>query len=346
MPEPTIKITMRDLQNSLKELYGEKNKSSSFEYIYAHAAQNCAYLARAVEKGQDPSTYFISSFSWLCALGTHLKIDIQDSFLSKFPNCCAYCLESNCICAKTNKTSLKFTNQKAAREERSEKYNSIKNNPSLTPSAGDIAKNLNSIYPSNLAIWKTHGCHHHFSRLFEELGEVYEAYCSHVGQGRPVQAIEEELADCIAWLLSAWDIQYPKLDFSDGFNNIYAQNCPICHNTQCACSDHYARNKALHSEEDLQRLLASLTELSTQLSKSTPTIPSIEEALTLVNQATEELKESAQTKITSDLRQTVSRNETLLARAKNILIRTPEVADKFNSLFEAYERITNSLRWT
>ncbi|MFI8739393.1 hypothetical protein [Stutzerimonas zhaodongensis] len=339
-------MTLDDLQKSLADMYGDKNKGQTFEYIYAYTAQNCAYLARAVEKGQDPSQYFISSFSWICALGTQLDINIQQAFLKKFPNCCPYCLEDSCICARTNKTSLKYTNQRAAREERSNKFNIIRNNPKLTPNAGDIARKLNSIYPSNAAIWLTHGSHHHFSRLFEELGEVYEAYCSHIGHRIPKEAIEEELADCIAWLLSAWDIQFPQQDFADGFNNYYVHECPVCHSSSCSCSDHYARNKALHSEEDLNQLLHSLKELSSQISSDTTRTPSVSEALELINRATEELKESAATNLTSDIRQTVSRNDTLLVRAKALLASTPELAGKFNALFDAYENIKNNFPWT
>ncbi|WP_417780191.1 hypothetical protein [Stutzerimonas xanthomarina] len=338
-------MTLKELQIALEKMYGENNKSKSVEYIYSYTAQNCAYLARAVQKGKDPSQYFISSFSWLCALSSQLKIDIQHALLSKFPNCCAYCLEDTCICARTKKTSLKYTNQKAAREERSNKFNTINNNPKLVPSAGELARKLNSIYPSNVSIWQTHGCHHHFSRLFEELGEVYEAYCSHIGEKIPKQAVEEELADCVAWLLSAWDIQYPDQDFDDGFNNYYSRECPVCHGSVCSCADHYARNKALHSEEDLRRMLESLKELSAQISIEPSVTPSVSEALELINRATEELKESAATQITSDLRQTVSRNDTLLTRAKSLLMNTPELAGKFNSLFEAYERLKDSLPW-
>ena len=157
--------------------------------------------------------------------------------------------------------------------------------------------------------------------------------------------LRKNLPDCVAWLLSAWDIQYPDQDFDDGFNNYYSRECPVCHGSVCSCADHYARNKALHSEEDLRRMLESLKELSAQISIEPSVTPSVSEALELINRTTEELKESAATQITSDLRQTVSRNDTLLTRAKSLLMNTPELAGKFNSLFEAYERLKDSLPW-
>jgi len=92
-------------------------------------------------------------------------------------------------------------------------------------------------------------------------------------------------------------------------------------------------------------MLESLKELSAQISIEPSVTPSVSEALELINRATEELKESAATQITSDLRQTVSRNDTLLTRAKSLLMNTPELAGKFNSLFEAYERLKDSLPW-
>lgn len=337
--------TLKDFQEFLGSIYGEKNSSQSFEYLYAFTAQNCAYLARSVEKKSDPQAYFISSFSWICSLGSYLGIDIYDSFYRKFPDCCPYCLERHCICSITNKGAVKYTNLRDARKERANIHQS--NIAPIVKKAKDTARVLNSIYPSNRVIWKTHGANYHFSRLFEELGEIYEAYCAYKINGEEYKsAISEEIADCIAWLLSAWDIEYPDVDFSDAFATYYSKDCPVCLKTKCECRDHYSRNKSLHSEKDLQFLLENLTKLSATIESEAARTPSIDEALELITAASEQLKEAKSITSTTDVKLIVQRNDSLLSSAKAILAKTPEIAEKFNSLFTTYETMKNNLPWT
>jgi len=343
--------TLQDLQKYLHSVYGEKNRKQSFEYIYSFASQNCAYLARSVEKKGDPKPYFISSFSWICALGSHLNIDIYESFYKKFPECCPYCLERSCICSITNKTSLRFSNQREAQRERTNIYES--NITSQFNASGkhktisDSAKKMNSIYPSNRILWKVHGSSYHFSRLFEELGEVYEAYCAYKIHGNEyLPAIAEEISDCIAWLLSAWDIHYIDTNFSDAFSDSYAKDCPVCLKSACECKDHYSRNKALHSEQDLSKLLESLTLLSTAIENEVRQVHSAEEALTLIKQATDEFNKAKNITSTTEVKAVVYKNDSLLSRAKNILTGIPELSEKFNNLFTSYENLKNNLPWT
>ena len=336
--------TLADLQNFLYDIYGEKNKKQSFEYLYSFASHNCAYLARSIEKNSDPSSYFISSFSWICALGSYLNINIQDSFYKKFPNCCPYCLERTCICLTTGKTALKFTNHREAEAERENIHRTISQ---LKQEASRIAKTINSIYPSNKAIWKVHGHHYQFSRLFEELGEIYEAYCQYKTKGEDyLTPVSEEISDCIAWLLSAWDIHNPEKSFSDAFLSYYSKECPACRKSPCDCKDHYARNKALHSEKDLNILLDSLGALSEALGAEPVKPPSLEEAISLISTAVEELRSSAKEVSTANIKATINRNDTLIGRARAAIADAPGLAEKFNSLFDAYENIKNSLPWS
>jgi hypothetical protein len=334
--------SISDLQKFLQAIYGEKNRKLSFEYIYSFASHNCAYLARSIEKNSNSDPYFISSFSWICALGTHLNINLEEAFYRKFPNCCPYCLERVCICLSSGKTALKFKNQRAAKAERENHYRAtcqIKQELSKT------AKTLNSIYPSNRAIWTIHSHHYQFSRLFEELGEIYEAYCLYKTNGdKYLTAISEEIADCIAWLLSAWDIKNPEKPFTDAFLSYYSQDCPACIKSPCECKDHYAKNKSLHSEQDLNKLLDSLKKLSEALKIDSSKSDSIESALKIIETATKELQESTKD-TTSDIKATINRNDSNLSKAKDLIFKTPEFAEKFNSLFAAYEAIKNSLPW-
>lgn len=337
--------SIRDLQEFLSGLYATKNNAQSFEYLYSFASQNCAYLARSVEKNSDPSPYFISSFSWICALGSHLNIDIYDAFYRKFPGCCPYCLERSCVCSITGKTSLKYKNQREASAERENIYRSY--TKSAKQRIGTTASTLNTIYPSNRVLWKTHGPSYHFSRLFEELGEVYEAYCSYKINGEEYKkAVAEEISDCIAWLLSAWDIEYPKQNFSDAFFDYYAHNCPVCLKQNCICRDHYSRNKSLHSERDLQLLLESLAALASAITHGAERTPTVNEAVKLIAAASAELKLAAQEKSTSDVKSLVNRNDDFISQAKSMLNSIPEIANKFNTLFEAYENLKNNLPWT
>lgn len=334
--------SISELQNFLQAIYGEKNNKQSFEYIYSFASHNCAYLARSIEKNASSDPYFISSFSWICALGSYLDINLEKAFYKKFPNCCPYCLERVCICLSSGKTSLKFKNQRAAKAERENLYRTVcqsKQDLSKT------AKTLNSIYPSNRAVWSIHSHHYQFSRLFEELGEIYEAYCLYKTNGEKyLLAISEEIADCIAWLLSAWDIKNPDTPFTDAFLSYYSQDCPACIKSPCECKDHYAKNKSLHSEQDLNRLLESLGNLSKALKLDSPKSASISSALELIEMATKELQESTKD-TTSDIKAAINRNDNYLSKAKEMILKTPELAEKFNNLFAAYETIKNNLPW-
>lgn len=255
-------------------------------------------------------------------------------------------MERVCVCAKTNKTALKFTNQAAVLAERKNHYQTI-TNTNHGNSASEVAQWLNEIYPSNRAIWKTHGYHHHFSRLFEELGEVYEAYCSHITRGSTdLTAISEELADCVAWLLSAWDIQYPNTAFIDEFINYYTENCPVCSKAPCECADHYARNKSLHTERDLEKLLSSLNKLAEAISSESSNTPTVDEAIKLIQTAANDINDSKKTQSTADIKQVVNRSENLINSARRALAKSPEISEKFNALFDAYENIKNALPWT
>ena len=99
----SAKRTIRAFQDRLEELYKKANKDSTFERLSCYLARTYGYLAKKVAQNKATSIDFIRPLSWLLALASNLGIDIQEAFLTKYPDKCPSCLEQPCVCFKTNK---------------------------------------------------------------------------------------------------------------------------------------------------------------------------------------------------------------------------------------------------
>jgi NTP pyrophosphatase (non-canonical NTP hydrolase) len=68
-----------------------------------------------------------------------------------------------------------------------------------------------------------------FNWLVEEIGEFSRAI-----RKKDKEKMKEELADCLAWLLSVASIL--NIDSEEAMTK-YRQGCPKCHATPCTCKE-------------------------------------------------------------------------------------------------------------
>ncbi|MBK0000227.1 hypothetical protein [Erwinia sp. S38] len=255
-------VRVRDFQEKLDNIYGGKNSSRTPEYIFSYLTRNSSYLSRSVLREGDVNGFFIKTLSWLFAFSTKLEINLEDGFLKKFPGICPYCTATPCTCLQTHKQpSISMPAYKISEILR-EKYESM-----IGFYVGEklsldlLVKNTHSIYPSNQSVWSIYGSFYHFTRVFEELGEIHEAYAAYCLDASRKINLEEEIADFTAWLFSAWEIKNPKKSLKDALIDYYSKGCPVCIKQQCECLDYNDRREAIVKEKDLAELRESVGEL-------------------------------------------------------------------------------------
>lgn len=252
-------FTFSTFAMKINEIYGEVNKGRDFEYIYSYLCRNSSYLSRSILRDGDSRLFFAKSFSWLFSVAAKLEIDLGDVFRKKYPGVCPYCITSPCQCNETHRAPAKDIAAHAVRYSLTNMYYTDINS-SAELSLEKAISRMGEIYPANKAIWKTFGSFYHFSRLFEELGEVHEAYSSYKKNGEKLK-LEEELADVTAWLLSAWGIHHKSGSLSDCLMDYYIDNCPVCKKPSCVCNEYSDRPQMLADKASLEEIKARIVEL-------------------------------------------------------------------------------------
>ncbi len=253
-------------QKYLEELYRNINKLRDFEDLYGYLDRTSGYLGKAVlSRSQDEKT-FVLPISWLFSVSTILKIDLQEAFLKKFPGACPYCLEKQCICFKTGKTPYKSIPAWKMKEEMSFKYETIRNTVKVINFDAAV-KNVMDIFPVNEAIWHFAGAWHHIAKIHEEIAEIHEAYSSHRKGEKKLEAVAEEVADVLAWMIGAWGIINPNKSLDDAFIDYYFEGCPLCKSLPCKCDLYDSRPDSLIDFKSLALLKDKLDTLVAILPK-------------------------------------------------------------------------------
>jgi len=252
-------LSFSTFSKKINELYAEVNKDRDFEYMYSYLCRNSSYLSRSILRNGDSKLFFAKSFSWLFSVAGKMEVDLGMAFRKKFPGVCPYCVAVPCQCNETHKAPVNNIPAYAVREELNDKYHTDINASADLSLEKAIAR-VSAIYPANKAIWKSFGSFYHFSRLFEELGEVHEAYSSFIKTKDKVN-LEEELADVTAWLLSAWGIHHQSESLSDWLRDYYMNNCPVCKGSPCTCKEYSDRPQMLADKASLEEVKARIVEL-------------------------------------------------------------------------------------
>lgn len=247
-------------QSYFDNLYGEINSQRDWHEIYGYLSRTCGYLTKNLVKSKSKPEDFIRPISWLFALASEMNIDLETSFLEKFPRVCPYCLELTCCCHETNKKPKKSNmlpfQMKNAREEH---YHTSLNTSSRTFES--YIKLLKDIYPGNSIIWKFSGPWMNCAKLFEEISELQEAIAKYkTGEIQNITAVKEEFADVLAWLLSAWYCTFNE-PLSNHIKNYFYEGCPVCLKQKCKCTTHAARIQGVIDAEKFKELRNTFEEL-------------------------------------------------------------------------------------
>lgn len=315
-------------------LYGEVNKGRDFEYIYSYLCRNCSYLSRSVLRNGDSKFFFAKSFSWLFSVAGKMDIDLGEVFRKKYPDVCPYCISSPCQCNETHRAPVNNTPAHAARKSLNNKYITDKNySPEL--SLENAISRMGAIYPANKAIWNAFGSFYHFSRLFEELGEVHEGYSSYKKTNVRIN-LEEELADVTAWLLSAWGIHHNSLSLSDCLLDYYIDNCPVCKKPSCACGEYSDRPQMLADKASLEEVKARIIEL---VSLDSDLKGEFGELLTSLDQAIETVSTVDAKQAVGDVKRALVKAESAINTAGDLSGRTAKVIESIKSLASIIENL-------
>ncbi|MDP3298265.1 MAG: hypothetical protein Q8N09_11895 [Thermodesulfovibrionia bacterium] len=258
---------MKSFQKSLKDLYGSVNKNLTPEYIYGYLTRTAGYLFRNIVRNITREEDLIKPISWLVAFASKYDIDIQESFISRYPEACPYCIEKPCVCFKTDKQPLvhKYAHQKE--KELSEKYLRILNSKTLI--TFDYATSIiATVYPNNEIIWRYAGPWYHFAKLQEEIAELHEAMSGVFKGEKDKRAIAGEITDVLAWLLGIWHIKFQTISFDEEFKSYYRTGCPVCKEEKvCTCQPYSSRSSGLVDFKILSKIKQGLEDLHTQIPK-------------------------------------------------------------------------------
>lgn len=328
--------SVSEFQNYIKDLFGNANTSHSFEYIYSYLTRNSSYLSRSILRSGENIDFFIKSFSWLFALSDKLNIDLEAALRKKFPDVCPYCISTPCVCAETGKKPPHYKAEWVIKTELNDKYFSLINaNSTKTLSLDNAVIGINTLYPANRSIWAAYGSTYHFSRLFEEIGEIHEGYGAFATKERSIDNLRDELADVFAWLLSAWGIAHKQLPLSDAFIKYYYDGCPVCNSNPCKCKDYSSRAQALVKIEDLdefKKLISDALALAPQ--KAVP----LQEILA-------SLEEVKGTKSTTDAKRIVAQGLDVLKQAESATNLTATTATNLKNLLDTAAVIAKTFPW-
>lgn len=300
-------LSMNQMNNILIGIYSKQNENKSFEYMYSYLTRKTAYLTREFirDGNQDKELLkntFIEALSWLFAICNKLEIQPQDSFYKKFPDCCPYCVGNPCICTQTHRKPEKIKSATKIKDELFYKYNAISSQPMpLYP-----PQMINQIYPANRSIWSIFGGFYHSSRLFEELGELQEAYAKSIEDiNYNKENLHDECADIYAWLFSLWGITFKNTDLGQALQDYYINGCPVCNKKQCVCSDYSGKiSKTDEKKASLEKLKQELNNLLEDENTNEFTL-NLESAISAINDAIKSGKDS-------DSRRTLSEVESVL----------------------------------
>ena len=263
MNKITEEDNMKSFQDYLEEIYGPINKDLNLEYIYGYLCRTSGYLFKSVATGDINELHLIRPISWLFAFASKIEVDVQTSFISRFPECCPYCVQETCICFKTSKNPPKYIPAYRVKQELDRKYSVIKNsseNITLDYAKDIIAK----IYPNNEIIWRYAGPWHHFAKLQEEIAELHEAMSGFIKGKKPLSSVQQEISDILAWLLGIWHIKINK-PLSSEFISYYFSGCPVCNNKPCTCKSYDSRPTGLIDIDVLMDIKKNLEELYNEI---------------------------------------------------------------------------------
>jgi len=170
----------------------------------------------------------------------------------------------------------------------------------------------------------------------EEIGELHEAISKYSSKQKPKAAIGEELADTLAWLLSAWSIVFPDRSFDDAFVDYYIRDCPVCNRLPCKCPDRSDRAAELIDSKILERILASLEKLEKVLPDAGAPLRELRKSVEAAN-----LDQSEPTTVHA-----LKETKGTLEKLKERLTTTDDVGKKSLSIINSITKLVEMIPWS
>lgn len=327
--------SVTEFQTYFAELYGQANKKRSSDYLYGYLSRSVAYLGKNLAQGKVDEQHFMRALSWLFAIANYYERDLQKCLFSRFPSICPYCLTSPCICFKTKKQPASYIPAYKASKERNDRF-AVFTNTNRDWSLSSATSTLAKIYPNNEIIWHHAGPWYLVAKMQEEVGELHEAMSKFASGAKAISAIEEELADTFAWILSAWNIAFPSRSLDDAMVDYYYQDCPVCTKFPCSCTDRADRADELIDPRVLDKIRSSLEELER-------TLPAAGESLSQLRMsvAAAAADQSEPTAVHA-LRETKG----ALTKIKEGINATDDVAQKSISIINSINKLIEMLPWS
>lgn len=276
-------MSFGDMQRYIANLYANVNGRRPWDYLYGYLARSCGFMSVNAKTDRALTKHHIRALSWLFSLASQKRIDLVDAYLERFPGICYYCLSAPCVCHKTSKQPWeKSMSALKVREERQARHRDLQQYMVQQRQVINwewIKSNISRIYPRNEIIWYYSGPWYHFAKLAEELGELHQAFGKFEIGEEDIANVREELADVLAWILSAWQLAFPDRDLQDEFIDFYSHGCPACRENPCKCPPRSDRRAGVVSLDELGELRKSVDCLAGMLGAKQADLADILESL-------------------------------------------------------------------
>jgi NTP pyrophosphatase (non-canonical NTP hydrolase) len=94
------KVSIRDFQNLMITLYGERDKKRGIEKSLIWLQTELGELLKAfLENDQETIQEEVADiFAWLCSVCNLLNVDLEKAAWKKYPNACPKCESNPCKC--------------------------------------------------------------------------------------------------------------------------------------------------------------------------------------------------------------------------------------------------------
>ncbi|MDP3685800.1 MAG: MazG-like family protein [bacterium] len=211
--------SLREFQACIQAIYGlPDDRLFSLTDLLVNQERFSMRALKGIRKNNQEKMRrnLLVAFSWTIAVCNRLHIDIEDALWHRFPRCCSYCGNAPCVCKATKLASRAVLVPRDA----------------LRPQTlADVQEMFRQIYPPSSRTLADAGVH-----LAEETGEVGEASSLFFGEHRSeyFESLVSELADWVSCMFGV--ANSGAVDVAAELENMYADNCHVCHHAPCVCS--------------------------------------------------------------------------------------------------------------
>src|SRR5262245_43757547 len=95
-----LRMTLGQLQQRIRELYGEKDGRRGLEGTFMWFLEEVGELAAALRGGtqSERTLEFADTLAWLATLANIAGVDLEAAMAAKYGAGCPGCLKTPCIC--------------------------------------------------------------------------------------------------------------------------------------------------------------------------------------------------------------------------------------------------------